>query len=134
MCSSICRKSITAVIMSYGIYIIFFILTALPVYMIEILSGYTKDVSDMIGCLLLNPAVYLAEFISRSMTRESIIKDMIGQTTSPILKWLTSGYWWMILSTAAFILVSVLFLTVAKKRISPVSRKKAKKLAGKQMA
>ena len=31
MCSSICRKSITAVIMSYGIYLFFFIVTALPV-------------------------------------------------------------------------------------------------------
>ena len=131
MCSSICRKSITAVIMSYGIYLFFFIVTALPVYMVQLMTDYVSDGTSVIGCFLLNPIAYLMEFITQSMTQNSAIRDMIGQTKSPILNWISSGYWWLIISTIAFLLVSALFLAIAKKRISPVSRRKARKLAKK---
>ena len=59
MCSSFCRKSITAVIVSYGIYIIFFVVTALPAYLICILTDYAKSEKDVIGFFLLNPVVYI---------------------------------------------------------------------------
>lgn len=135
MCSSICRKSITAVIVSYGIYMIFFIVTALPVYLIGPMTDYTKDAEDMIGCLLLNPAVYLAEFVGQTMTQESMIGNMIDQTKNmPIMKFLSSGYWWLIVSTIVFVAISVIFLAIAAKRISPVSKSKAAKLAKKQMS
>lgn len=135
MCSSICRKSITAVILSYGIYMIFFIVTALPVYLIGPMTDYARDAEDMLGCLLLNPAVYLAEFVVRTMTQESMIGNMIDQTkTMPIMKFLTSGYWWLIVSTIVFVAISVIFLAIAAKRISPVSKGKAAKLAKKQMS
>lgn len=135
MCSSICRKSITAVIVSYGIYMIFFIVTALPVYLIGPMTDYAKDAEDMIGCLLLNPAVYLAEFVGQTMTQESMIGNMIDQTKNmPIMKFLSSGYWWLIVSTIVFVAISVIFLAIAAKRISPVSKSKAAKLAKKQMS
>ena len=103
MCSSICRKSITAVIMSYGIYLFFFIVTALPVYLVQLMTGYVSDGTSVIGCFLLNPVVYLMEFITQSMTQNSAIRDMIGQTKSPILNWISSGYWWLIISTIVFL-------------------------------
>ncbi len=135
MCSSICRKSITAVIVSYGIYMIFFVVTALPVYLIGPMTDYAKDAEDMIGCLLLNPAVYLAEFVGQTMTQESMIGNMIDQTKNmPIMKFLSSGYWWLIVSTIVFVAISVIFLAIAAKRISPVSKGKAAKLAKKQMS
>lgn len=135
MCSSICRKSITAVIVSYGIYMIFFIVTALPVYLIGPMTDYAKDAENMIGCLLLNPAVYLAEFVGQTMTQESMIGNMIDQTKNmPIMKFLSSGYWWLIVSTIVFVAISVIFLAIAAKRISPVSKGKAAKLAKKQMS
>ena len=134
MCSSICRKSITAVIVSYGIYMIFFVVTALPVYLVGPMTDYAKDAEDMIGCLLLNPAVYLAEFVVRTMTQESMIGNMIDQTkNTPIMSFLTSGYWWLIISTIVFVAISLIFLAIAAKRISPVSKGKAAKLAKKQM-
>ena len=133
MCSSFCRKSITAVIVSYGIYIIFFVVTALPAYLICVLTDYAKSEKDVIGFFLLNPVVYITEFVAKSMADASWIADIIGQTKSPLLNWLASGSVWMILSTIAFLAVSFLFLLIAKKRISPVSKRKAKKLAGKQM-
>lgn len=135
MCSSICRKSITAVIVSYGIYMIFFVVTALPVYLVGPMTDYAKDAEDMIGCLLLNPAVYLAEFVGQTMTQESMIGNMIDQTKNmPIMKFLSSGYWWLIVSTIVFVAISVIFLAIAAKRISPVSKSKAAKLAKKQMS
>lgn len=135
MCSSICRKSITAVIVSYGIYMIFFVVTALPVYLVGPMTDYAKDAEDMIGCLLLNPAVYLAEFVGQTMTQESMIGNMIDQTKNmPIMKFLSSGYWWLIVSTIVFVAISVIFLAIAAKRISPVSKGKAAKLAKKQMS
>ena len=117
--------------MSYGIYLFVFIVTALPVYMVQLMTDYVSDGTSVIGCFLLNPVVYLMEFITQSMTQNSAIRDMIGQTKSPILNWISSGYWWLIISPIAFLLVSALFLAIAKKRISPVSRRKARKLAKK---
>jgi ABC-type transport system involved in multi-copper enzyme maturation permease subunit len=132
-CSSMCKRSITAVIMSYGIYVVFFLLTAIPNVITEVL-GYASGgiFYASFGLYLFNPAVYLAEFFVWTMTGTSVLYDMMNLsmsvTFSAVDQTAVHGAW-MLVSTVLFLLISLLFLGIAAKRISPVSRKQARKLA-----
>jgi hypothetical protein len=130
-CSSVCKKSISAVIMSYGFYVIFFLGTLIP-YVIEIILYTTKSLSGMNiapWILLLNPAVYLIEFFGWTMGGSSYMYLMLQYGLSLSYTQKEMHYLWMTLSSVLLILVSFLFLWIAAKRISPISKKKAQKLA-----
>lgn len=135
LCSSLCKKSVSAVIMSYGFYLLFFIGTFLPVILYGVYStnlffantvlstGYSYGENIYLS-LLLNPGVYLAEFFTKILTGESLvngISDMTGMTKviGPI-RLVTTGNWWMIVSTLLFLAVSLLFLLLAARRIDPI--------------
>ena len=151
-CSSLCKRSVSAVIMAYGFYLIFFVVTALPIMLAEYISysSYYSFSSIMTYknnsiiysyeenfylFLLLNPIMYLAEFFVRIMTGYSLVNEIpnttgITQTGGPI-NLVATGYWWLIISTILFLAVSFLFLWLAAKRINPIKRK-AKKQAVQQ--
>lgn len=147
LCSSLCRKSISAVIMSYGFYLVFFLVTFLPylIYLITnnarySMNGITQPVysyGENWGLfLLLNPAVYLMEFFVRIMTGQSVVSSFVNatgwfQTRGPI-NYVVAGNRWMIFSTILFVAVSVLFLLLAARRIDPIrgKGKKRKKVSG----
>lgn len=137
LCSSLCRKSISAVILSYLFYLVFFVGTILPIVLMGIatsLVDYPLNPVDVTWltllknvCLfmLLNPALYLTEFFSRVMVSESVMNTLIAQIgDSPMNKtlvdYVATGYWWLILSTILFLLISFLFLWLASKRINPI--------------
>ena len=137
LCSSICRKSISAVIMSYGFYLVFFLGTILPYIIYQIIdnnrarayySTYSAVTSYSSGfgdntCLflLLNPALYLTEFFAQIMAGESVVNMMMSS-----MKGLTGvmavGHRWMICSTILFLAVSFLFLWLAARRINPINK------------
>lgn len=143
LCSSLCKRSVSAVIMSYVFYLFFFLATLLPYILYEIYSfnviyangsmqssGYSYGENVFLP-LLLNPAVYLVEFFSELMTGESVVNTICNltgmvQTKGPIT-FVTTGHRWMIFSTILFLAVSFLFLWLAAKRIDPIKRR-AKKL------
>lgn len=148
LCSSLCKRSVSAVIMSYGFYLIFFLATLLPYILYEIFTvnvryansimqnGYSYGENAFLP-LLLNPAVYLAEFFAELMLGESIvntISDLTGmvKTRGPI-NLVATGHRWMIVSTILFLAVSFLFLKLAAMRINPIKRH-AKKRKAKQSA
>jgi ABC-type transport system involved in multi-copper enzyme maturation permease subunit len=121
MCSSLCKKSITAVTMSYGIYIIFFVVTAIPYETLQIMgifSGMLKWLS--VALLIINPVSYLKEFFVWIMGggSPSYSGFDITNTRFGVLDTSTFHNIWMSASTFAFIVVSFLFLFVAEKRIS----------------
>jgi ABC-type transport system involved in multi-copper enzyme maturation permease subunit len=122
MCSSLCKKSITAVTMSYGIYIFFFIVTAIPFEILQIMginAGILKWLSEAL--FLINPVTYLEEFFVWIMGGSSPGYrgfDIIN-TRFSTLDTSTFHYIWMSVSTCAFLAVSFLFLFIAVKRISP---------------
>lgn len=136
LCSSLCKKSVTAVIMSYGFYLLFFIGTVLPAIFYGVYSinasysgngatggyGYGENIYLT---LLLNPGVYLSEFFMEIMTGESLFGALYG-TTTPQMKgpigFVIAGHRWMAVSTILFIAVSVLFLFLAARRIDPLRR------------
>ena len=142
-CSSLCKRSVSAVIMSYGFYILFFLVTAVPailygIYSVNLLyangvasSRYSYGENAYLP-LMLNPAVYLIEFFTEIMTGESLVNEIadlgvIANVRGPI-RLVTTGHWWMIVSTVLFLAVSLLFLWIAARRIDPV-RKRVKKRA-----
>ena len=132
-CSSVCKKSITAVIMSYGIYVIFFVVTAIPNMICNIL-GYTVTGNQVTMIFyLINPAGYLMEFFIWTMSGYSSVYEMLAFSSQGVkgsqLSAAAVHYGWMALSSILFILVSVFFLWIAAKRINPISKRKARKLA-----
>ncbi|MCM1063445.1 MAG: ABC transporter permease [Eubacterium sp.] len=152
LCSSICKRSVGAVTMAYGFYLIFFVVTALPSLLGEYVSYTPYSYSGMhythggviysyeenlLLFLLLNPIMYLVEFFVRIMAGQSLVNDIptvsgITQTRGPI-NLVAVGNRWMILSTILFLAVSFLFLWLAAKRIDPIKRK-AKKQAMRRAA
>lgn len=139
LCSSLCKKSISAVILSYVFYIVFFLGTAVPPLVYSVILNSMRYSSNGVSSiyttyasyepnfylpLLFNPAVYLVEFFARVMTGESVVNslmDMGGATKikGPI-NLVATGNRWMILSTVLFLGVSLLFLWIASKRINPI--------------
>ncbi len=150
LCSSLCKKSISAVIMSYIIYIVFFLGTFLPYLLYEVAlmnAAYSTTQTtnaaltytygeNLYLFLLVNPAVYLAEFFGRVMTGESVVNTFATLTgahqTKGLINHVATGSRWMVISTVLFVGISFLFLWLASKRIDPIKRR-AKKRAKKQM-
>lgn len=147
LCSSLCKRSVSAVIMSYGFYLVFFIATALPILLAEYITyqiairGTSNNViytyqENFFLFLLVNPVMYLIEFFVRIMTGESLANDIsstsgIMQTRGPI-NLVTTGNRWIIVSTIMFLAVSFLFLWLAAKSINPIKKHGGKRGAKKQ--
>lgn len=136
-CSSLCKKSISAVIMSYVIYLVFFLGTIVPqlVYSAILSSArysspngvpaiYTDYEPNFALPMLLNPAVYLVEFFSRVMAGTSVVSSMVEGSTKGPITLVTAGYCWLILATILFVGVSLLFLWIASRRINPIKGRK----------
>ncbi len=143
LCSSLCKRSISAVIMSYGFYLLFFLGTVLPYLIYSITSvnmSYSGpatvfSVSYSYGenwCLflLLNPAVYLTEFFAQILVGDSIANNLVNLTgtfpTGGPIRYIAVNNRWLIVSTVMFAAVSFLFLWLAAKRINPIKRKARK--------
>lgn len=141
LCSSLCKRSIAAVIMSYGFYLVFFLGTFLPYLLYMIIdetryyygstSTYYDYGENMWLFLLLNPVMYVLEFFGRIMTGDSLVNMIPSSYTRGPINHVAVGYRWMILSTILFVAVSLLFLFLAAKRINPIKRS-AKKLSDKK--
>lgn len=144
LCSSFCRKTVSAVIFSYGFYFLFFVGTALPSVFVSILSmntGYSPVYSggvsyswweNVLLFLLVNPAVYLTEFFMRIMTGESIVNTISAgrlsgttQIGGPI-RLVATGNSWLIVSTVLLLAISFLFLLLAARRINPMIKRRVK--------
>lgn len=139
-CSSLCKKSISAVILSYVFYLVFFLGTAVPPLVYSaILSNmrynlpsvpqiYVSIEPNFYLSLLFNPAVYLVEFFSRVMAGESVVNTLatISGGTKNIgpINLVATGNRWMILSTILFVGISLLFLWLASKLINPIKGRK----------
>ena len=109
LCSSICRKSISAVIMSYGFYLLFFLGTVLPSILYQIFyinlsySSYYNGWGNTPLFLLLNPFIYLSEFFAQVMVGRSVVSELFGGGMSgAILGQVATGYRWVVVSSVLF--------------------------------
>lgn len=143
-CSSLCKKSIVSVIMAFGIYVVFMALTCMPsilYFLFRIRNGNAQMDMGMIFVMLfylLNPVYYFAEFFMWTMGGGSVAYQSFSEAFTEMNRTIPGSealwhYGWMTVSTILFLLVSFLFLLLAAKKINPISKKKAKKLAQLEM-
>lgn len=133
LCSSLCRRSITAVILSYVFYFFIYILTFLPVILRALLTEGERMGESML-ILLINPFIFFEEFFMLLMTGESLFgvkgsnfsKSEVGFITYN----LSQGKTWLFLSAACILILSFLFMLAAAWKVNPMhsySGKKRKK-------
>ena len=81
LCSSLCRRSISAVILTFVMYFVLNILTFCPLFVYLFGSWEEESMGECLLPLLFNPNVFFEEFFMQVMTGESIL----GSTGKP--KW-----------------------------------------------
>lgn len=130
LCSSLCRRSITAVVLSYVFYFFIYILTFLPVILRALLTDGERMGESML-ILLINPFVFFEEFFMQLMTGESLFgvsgsnfsKSEVGFITYN----LSQGKAWLFLSAACIWVLSVLFMLAAAWKVNPMHSSSGKK-------
>lgn len=122
-CSALCRRSITAVILSYVFYIFVYGLTFLPMILRLFLTDAEKMGESMLF-LLFNPIIFYEEFFMQLMTGESFFGEKGSNFTRSEVGFLTyhlsQGKAWMFLSAACILLLSVLLLLGAAWKVDPM--------------
>ncbi len=121
LCSAFSRKSITAVIMSFGIYGVVYGLTFLPM-ILRVFLGRYNDGGESLLPLLFNPAVFFEEFFMQMMSDSSILgKDSVDKSDVGIITYfLTEHNLWMYVSAGCILLLAFLFLLLAAWKVNPM--------------
>lgn len=123
LCSALCRRSITAVILSYVFCFAIYVLTFLPMLFMFLLTK-GKNAGESVLFLLFNPIIFFEEFFMQLMTGESLFgaegsnltKEQVGFLTYH----LSQGRAWMILSAVCIFLLSLLLMLAAAWKVNPM--------------
>lgn len=135
-CSAFCRRSISAVILSFVFYFVIVAGSFLPLIPPAFLGWDTMGESLLF--LLFNPIVFFEEFFMQVMTGSSLLGGDGGHTFARddvgILTYhLAQGKVWMFVSAGCILLLSFLFLSLAAWRVNPLhaasGRRRKKKAA-----
>ncbi len=134
-CSALCRRTITAVILSFAFYFVFGILTGVPVVIDGALRQW-EGVGDSMLFLLFNPIVFFEEFFMQLMSEESIFgsvgyvfsKSDVGFLTYHLAK----GKLWMLVSAACLTATAVLFMLAAAWKVNPIHSSAGRRPSGKR--
>lgn len=121
--SAFCRKSVSAVILSFVIYFIVYFITFLPL-MFHTFFGRGKYGESML-LLLGNPVVFFEEVFTQMMTGESLLgmgsnvfrKDEVGLLTYSLAR----GKLWMFVSAACILILSFMFMALAAWKVNPMN-------------
>lgn len=119
-CSACCKRSITAVILSFVIYFIIFALPFLPLLFASVFDW--DYLGEILLLLLFDPIIFFEEFFMHVMTGESLMggdtftQDQVGFLTYH----LAQGKVWMFASAACILLMSVFFMLLAAWRVNPL--------------
>lgn len=129
-CSSCCRRSISAVVLSFAIYFVIYVLTFVPL-ILNLLWTEGESAGESLLLLLFNPGVFFEEFFMQIMTGASLF-GMEGSTFSRgdvglLTYYLSQGKTWMFLSAACILLLSLLFMIAAAWRVNPMNASGSRK-------
>lgn len=137
-CSSVCRKSIASVILSFVLYFIVYAMSFLPL-VVRLLLGLNTGkeyAGETMLFLLFNPMVFFEEFFMQIMTGTSVFADAdFSRKEVGILTYsLAQGKVWMFVSAACILLLSLLFMLAAAWKVNPMhsssGRRRVKKKVG----
>lgn len=131
-CSSICRKSITAVILSFVCYFVVYGMTFLPL-LLRLIMGY-NDGGECLLMLLWNPAAFFEEYFMLTMTGQSLLSgtNTFGKNdVGAITYWLVENELWVYVSAGCILILTLVFMLMAAWKVNPMhtsgGRKKSKK-------
>lgn len=130
LCSALCRRSITAVVLSYVFYFFIYILTFLPVILRALLTDGERMGESML-ILLINPFIFFEEFFMQLMTGESLFGASGSNFTRGEVGFITynlsQGKVWLFLSAACILTLSILFMLAAAWKVNPMHSSLGKK-------
>ena len=124
--SAYCRKSVAALLLSFVIYFVIFVLTFVPPIYRSVFAGggYGESAGESMLPLLWNPVVFFEEFFSQMMTGNSImatLRDSLDRDEVGILTYaLGRGKVWMFTSAGCILLLSFLFMLLAALKVNPL--------------
>ncbi len=137
LCSAYCRKSISAVILSFVFYFAIYVLTFVPL-IFKLIFGRGKAGESLLP-LLFNPMVFFEEFFMQIMTGRSIFGPESGSAFTRgevgiVTYVLAQGKVWMFASAGCILLLSFLFISLAAWKVNPMhsgsGRRPGKKKVG----
>ncbi len=118
-CSSVCRKSIAAVVLSYVFYFVIFVLTFIPAIIKGLFSD--KGVGETMLLWLINPIIFFEEFFMQIMSEQSLLSGNFDKSDVGFLTYhLAKGNTWLFVSGACILLLSFLFLLAAAWKVNPM--------------
>lgn len=121
-CSAFCKRSITAVILSFVVYFAVFALPFLPPLFAAILNW--GNLGETLLLLLFDPIVFFEEFFMQVMTGDSVLGGSsyaFSQSEVGFLTYhLAQGKRWMIVSAACILLLSFAFMLLAAWKVNPL--------------
>lgn len=120
-CSSICRKSITAVILSFVCYFVVYGMTFLPL-LLRLIMGY-NDGGECLLMLLWNPAAFFEEYFMLTMTGQSLLSgtNTFGKNdVGAITYWLVKNELWVYVSAGCILILTVVFMLMAAWKVNPM--------------
>lgn len=135
-CSSFCRKSISAVILSFAVYFVIYVLTFVPM-IVKLLLTDGETVGETPLFLLVNPGVFFEEFFMQLMTGESLFGAELGYNFSPdnvgfVTYYLAQGKVWMFLSAACILVLAFWFMILAALKVDPMNTASVNPRAGRK--
>jgi len=120
-CSSICRKSITAVILSFVCYFVVYGMTFLPL-LLRLIMGY-NDGGECLLMLLWNPGAFFEEYFMLTMTGQSLLSgtNTFGKNdVGAITYWLVKNEMWVYVSAVCILILTVVFMLLAAWKVNPM--------------
>ncbi len=136
LASTLTKKTITSIIISYAIYYGLNQITVLPLIWTGVWAvggGYTELIVFLCHFLLINPVAMVVVLIMMMMGG-SAYQEIVGSSTV-FLGLFSNGWLWLVVSMIALVALSFFLMEIAARRIDPVRNygkkadKKAKKAA-----
>ena len=135
LASSFCRKSVGAVLLSFGIYFVIFVITFLPLIYGLIMGK--NNMGEALLPLLVNPIVFFEECFTHMLMGESLFGMNGGSFTTSqvglVTYALARGKVWVFVSAGCILSLSFLFMAMAAWKVNPLhsgsGRRRGKKNA-----
>ena len=135
LASSFCRKSVGAVLLSFVLYFVFFLLTFVPALVYALMSRGEYGETPLF--LLVNPGVFFEEVFAQMLLGQSVLgrdSGTFSRSDVGILTYtLAHGKVWMFVSAGCILGMSVLLMGLAAWKVNPLhsgsGRRRGKKKA-----
>ncbi|MCH5271977.1 MAG: ABC transporter permease [Lachnospiraceae bacterium] len=122
LASSLCRKSVVAVLLSFAMYFVIFFMTFLPLLCYTLATR--GELGETMLFLLINPMVFFEEVFMQMMMGESVFGREGGSfyrgDVGLLTYTLAQGKVWMFVSAGCILALSILFMALAAWKVNPM--------------